>query len=152
MPQNPVPELPLTEYPAAKPSASQFNAPAQQASLRARPSQTASVSRSNGSIQSQEKGWFEKPGGRRRRSGGTSPPPQEEKDDLNSFGKFYEKLLTYGTGTRYSIYILPVALILATPVIVGATQVSNNPKKDPKIGGVRVVWFSTWIEAVWLTL
>lgn len=55
-------------------------------------------------------------------------------------------------GTRYSIYIIPVAVILAVPVIVGATQTSDNPKEDPKIGGVRVVWFFTWIEAVWLTL
>jgi hypothetical protein len=55
-------------------------------------------------------------------------------------GQLYEKILKYGTGTRYSIYILPVALILMVPVIVGATQVSSS---DPKIGGVRLVWFFT---------
>lgn len=64
-------------------------------------------------------------------------------------GQFYAKLLTYGTGTRYSIYILPVALLLLIPIIVGATQIS--PSHNPKIGGVRVVWFFTWIEAVWLS-
>jgi hypothetical protein len=34
---------------------------------------------------------------------------------------------------------------------VGATQVSSDLSKDPKIGGIRVVWFFTWIEAVWLS-
>lgn len=66
-------------------------------------------------------------------------------------GHLYTKILRYSTGTRYSIYILPIALLLAIPVIVSATQVSSNPAQDPKIGGVRVVWFFTWIEAVWLT-
>jgi hypothetical protein len=66
-------------------------------------------------------------------------------------GTFYEKIFTYGTGTRYSIYIIPVALILMIPVILGATKVSSNPAKDLKIGGIRVVWFFTWIESVWLS-
>ncbi|TVY35576.1 putative MscS family protein [Lachnellula subtilissima] len=150
MPQEPASELPLTEYPAANPSSSPYSPPAQQPSLRARISQ--STSSRNESPPSTEKASFAKLGGRRRRNGVTSTAPQEEQDDLNKFGKLYEKILTYGTGTRYSIYILPVALILAIPVIVGATQVSDDPKKDPKIGGVRVVWFFTWFEAVWLTL
>jgi len=148
MPQKPASELPLTEYPAANPSS--FSPQSQQPSLRARTSQ--STSGGNQSPQSTEKASFAKLGGRRQRSGVTSTAPQEEQDDLNKFGKLYEKILTYGTGTRYSIYILPVALILAIPVIVGATQVSDDPKKDPKIGGVRVVWFFAWFEAVWLTL
>ena len=63
-------------------------------------------------------------------------------------GMLYAKVLTYSTGTRYSIYIVPAALILAIPVIVGATQVSVS---DPKIGGIRVVWFFTWFEVVWLS-
>ncbi|TVY38847.1 putative MscS family protein [Lachnellula occidentalis] len=150
MPQKPAPELPLTEYPTAKPSSSPFGPQSQQPSLRERISQ--STCNGNETPQSTGKVSISKLGGRRRRSGGTSPASPGEKDDLNKFGKLYEKILTYGTGTRYSIYILPVALILAIPVIVGATQVSDDPKKDPKIGGVRVVWFFTWFEAVWLTL
>jgi hypothetical protein len=46
------------------------------------------------------------------------------------------------------MYILPVAIIIMIPTIVGATQVSRT---DPKIGGVRLVWFFTWIESVWLS-
>jgi hypothetical protein len=63
-------------------------------------------------------------------------------------GRLYEKVLTYGTGTRYSIYILPIAIIIMIPIIVGATQVNRT---DPKIGGVRLAWFFTWVEAVWLS-
>ena len=89
-----------------------------------------------------------KPGGRRRRAADAVPNSSTSKDDpLNRMGVFYSKILAYSTGTRYSIYIVPVAVLLAIPVIVGATQVSVS---DPKIGGIRVVWFFTWFEAVWL--
>ncbi|KAL2065215.1 hypothetical protein VTL71DRAFT_2884 [Oculimacula yallundae] len=90
-----------------------------------------------------------KPGGRRRREDAPPSSSSSRKDDpLNKMGLFYSKILTYSTGTRYSIYIIPVALILAIPVIVGATQVSVS---NPKIGGIRVVWFFTWFEVVWLS-
>ncbi|KAL5332055.1 hypothetical protein ACEPPN_001598 [Leptodophora sp. 'Broadleaf-Isolate-01'] len=62
-------------------------------------------------------------------------------------GRLYSKILTHSTGTRYNIYIVPVAILLAIPVIVGATQVLVS---DPKIGGIRVVWFLTWFEVGWL--
>jgi len=55
-------------------------------------------------------------------------------------GRLDEKVLTYGSGTRNSIYILPIAIIILIPIIVRATQVSRT---DPKIGGVRLVWFFT---------
>jgi hypothetical protein len=104
------------------------------------------------SRQSQDGHNEKKPGGRRRKQGRDSLMHNDEKEaPLNEMGRLYEKILTYSTGTRYSIYILPVAIILMVPVIVGATQVSSNPKKDPKIGGIRVVWFFAWIESVWLT-
>ncbi|KUJ14457.1 uncharacterized protein LY89DRAFT_589788 [Mollisia scopiformis] len=93
-----------------------------------------------------------KPAGRRRREDMSNSVHGDSKEaPLNHAGRVYEKILTYSTGTRYSIYIIPVALILMVPVIVSSTQVSSDPKKDPKIGGIRVVWFFTWIEAVWLS-
>lgn len=88
------------------------------------------------------------PGGRRRRTDVTSPATTSKDDPLNRMGVLYAKVLAYSTGTEYSIYIVPVALLLAIPVIVGATQVSVS---DPKIGGIRVVWFFTWFEVVWLS-
>ena len=49
--------------------------------------------------------------------------------------------------TRYFVYVLPLALIIAVPVIVGATVA-----KDAELGGVRIVWFFTWVEILWLSL
>lgn len=36
--------------------------------------------------------------------------------------------------------------MIAIPIIVGATAA-----KDAKIGSVRIVWFFTWVEIVWLS-
>lgn len=85
---------------------------------------------------------------KRRRDDPSNPDQDGKPAHLNKVGRLYEKVLTYGTSTRYSIYILPVAIIIMIPTIVGATQVSRT---DPKIGGVRLVWFFTWIESVWLS-
>jgi len=147
MPQQyPPPELPLTEIPTAKSTSSQpVHRPPSVASNRSHFSQSAQ----NGPTPPNEEGAYPKSGGcRRRRDDVASTIPDEKGAHLNKMGRLYEKVLTYGTGTRYSIYILPVAIIILIPIIVGATQVNRT---DPKIGGVRLVWFFTWVEAVWLS-
>lgn len=98
--------------------------------------------------QNEKPAHLRKPGGRRRRreNSPSHTTPTENDHTLNEVGKIYEKILTYSTGTRYSIYILPVGIIFVIPIILGATVWSNS-----KIGGVKVDWFFTWIEAVWLT-
>jgi hypothetical protein len=143
----PPPELPLTQIPTARSTSSQH--------VHRPPSVTSnhfhfSQSAQNGPTPPNEEGFSPpKPGGRRRRRDDLSNPGQDAKPaNLNKVGRLYEKVLTYGTGTRYSIYILPVAITIMIPTIVGATQVSRT---DPKIGGVRLVWFFTWIESVWLS-
>lgn len=90
-----------------------------------------------------------RPAGRRKITavGTTTPDATHNKEELNSMGRMYQKLGDYSFATRYALYIVPVALLLAIPIIVGATAASSA-----KIGGVRVVWFFTWIEAVWLVL
>jgi hypothetical protein len=143
----PPPELPLTQIPTARSTSSQHvHRPPSVTSNRSHFSQSAQ----NGPTPPNEEGFSSpKPGGRRRRRDDLSNPDQDAKPaHLNKVGRLYEKVLTYGTGTRYSIYILPVAIIIMIPTIVGATQVSRT---DPKIGGVRLVWFFTWIESVWLS-
>lgn len=89
-----------------------------------------------------------RPAGRRRISGKNDAVEEAaRRENLNAMGKLYAKLGQYSVAARYALYILPVALILLIPVIVGATL----PESD-KIGGVRVVWFFTWILVVWLLL
>ncbi|KAF4306833.1 Mechanosensitive ion channel MscS [Botryosphaeria dothidea] len=70
-----------------------------------------------------------------------------EEDYINRVGRIYYKILNFSIITRYFIYVLPLALCIAVPIIVGATVAT-----DAKIGGVRIVWFFTWVEVVWLSV
>lgn len=64
-----------------------------------------------------------------------------EEDTLNRMGRIYNKILNFSIVTRYFVYVSPLALCIAVPIIVGATAAPNA-----KIGGVPIVWFFTWIE------
>lgn len=69
-----------------------------------------------------------------------------EDGSLTRMGKVYDKIVTFSVATRYLIYIFPLGILLAIPIIVGAYH------RDARIGGVPIVWFFTWIEVVWLSL
>ena len=70
-----------------------------------------------------------------------------ETDSVNAMGRFYKKVLRSSIIVRYIIYVLPLAAMIAIPIIVGATAA-----KGAKIGGVRIVWFFAWVEIVWASL
>jgi len=75
-----------------------------------------------------------------------------EEDTINRMGMIYKKFKEFSIITRYSVYVVPVALCIAIPIIVGAL---NNGAYKARIGGkngVSIVWFFTWIEIVWLSL
>lgn len=65
---------------------------------------------------------------------------------LNAMGRFYDKVINFSVVTRYAVYVIPVAAILAIPIAIGATTA-----KDTKIGGMRLFWFFLWIEIMWLS-
>lgn len=48
---------------------------------------------------------------------------------------------------RYFCYIIPVAIILLVPLLLGALLF-----KDATVGDVQLLWFSVWLEIFWLTL
>jgi hypothetical protein len=48
---------------------------------------------------------------------------------------------------RYFTYITPVVVILLVPLLLGALVF-----KSADVGGVYLMWFSVWLETVWLTL
>jgi hypothetical protein len=87
--------------------------------------------------------------GRRRvaevdeRTGAPLPPrgDQEEKTALNRMGRIYTKILNYSIITRYMIYVAPIALILAIPIILSQTNVITGD-----IGGTVQDMFWIWIE------
>ena len=88
------------------------------------------------------------PGGRRKkieRRGLES----KNKDDgaLTIAGKIYDKIFHFSIYTRYFVFVAPLALCIAVPIIIGATTARNAT-----IGGVRIVWFFSWVEVVWCSL
>jgi small-conductance mechanosensitive channel len=70
-----------------------------------------------------------------------------EDGTINRMGRFYQAVLNYSLITRYLIYVIPIAILIAVPIIVGATVAQYA-----KIGGVHIYWFFTWIEIVWFSL
>lgn len=53
---------------------------------------------------------------------------------------------------RYFLYMLPVTLILLTPVLLGLLLDERNQPVIGGTGGVQLLWFGIWLEVVWLSL
>ena len=70
-----------------------------------------------------------------------------EEDALTRMGLIYNKILQFSIVTRYIVYVLPLAILIAIPIIIGATAAENA-----ELGGVRIVWIFSWLECVWLSL
>lgn len=70
-----------------------------------------------------------------------------EEDTLTQMGVIYNKILKFSIVTRYFLYVLPLAILIAIPIIIGATAAQNA-----QLGGVRIVWIFSWLECVWLSL
>lgn len=85
--------------------------------------------------------------GRRKTANGVDGNEIEaklSKDDdgaVNRMGRVYQKVVNSSVIVRYLIYVLPVAALLAIPIIIGFTSAPNAV-----VGGVRMVWFFIWLE------
>lgn len=68
---------------------------------------------------------------------------------LTGLGKFYNKVIGFSVVTRYLVYIVPVAILIAIPIIIYAVL-----KPRTLLGNMNIkVWiFWTWIEVIWLSL
>lgn len=69
-----------------------------------------------------------------------------ERTRVTKAGKFYRRVMDFSFVTRWLLFILPVAILLAIPIIVGAL------KTDAELGAVRIIWLFVWIEVVWVGL
>ncbi|KAF3007378.1 hypothetical protein E8E13_000783 [Curvularia kusanoi] len=104
--------------------------------------------------QSEKTGMFSGRGRRQlvkidSRTGAPLPPREvagQEKTALNKMGRFYTKVLNFSIVTRYMIYVAPVALLLAIPIILSQTHVIHGA-----IGGTEQDRFWIWIEIIWLS-
>ena len=90
--------------------------------------------------------------GRRRGPEGLKKPGDVgydgEEDTVTTMGRIYKKVLNFSIITRYMLYVAPLALVLAVPIIVGGPPITDNPM----IGKVRLRWFFVWVEIVWCSL
>ncbi|KAM5471100.1 hypothetical protein MauCBS54593_003438 [Microsporum audouinii] len=71
-------------------------------------------------------------------------PPE---NPTNSVARFFKKVHESSFLVRYFTYIIPLVLIILIPLLLGAFVF-----KDATVGGVSLLWFSVWLEIVWLTL
>ncbi|KAJ5176175.1 uncharacterized protein N7482_002052 [Penicillium canariense] len=103
--------------------------------------------------ESDEKKGLHGPGRRRRHehsdiNDSTGKPSDAPEDgSLNRMGRIYQAIYNFSIVTRYMIYVIPVGILIAIPIIVGATVAQTAT-----IGGVHIYWFFTWVEVVWVGL
>jgi hypothetical protein len=110
-------------------------------------------------------------GGRRRQlTGGEGDGKSTRSGDearLNFMGRLYFKIINFSIVTRYLVYILPVAILLAIPVVVlavtghgpgdgnhiyvGRGKTKNADGKEVTLKGPPLFWLFLWIEVAWLT-
>ncbi|EQL37433.1 hypothetical protein BDFG_01042 [Blastomyces dermatitidis ATCC 26199] len=71
-------------------------------------------------------------------------PPDNPTTNL---ARFFKKVHESSFLVRYFTYIIPLVLILLIPLLVGLLAYPHA-----NVGGVKLLWFSVWLEIVWLTL
>ena len=70
-----------------------------------------------------------------------------EEDALTKVGNFLWKVHTASVFARYGLYIIPVAALLAIPLVLTATVYHNA-----KAGNIRLLGLFIWIEILWVSL
>ncbi|KAK0625982.1 Mechanosensitive ion channel-domain-containing protein [Immersiella caudata] len=98
---------------------------------------------------------FERAGfaGRRRAKGiGRSDSSLSQETSLNAMGRFYNKIISFSVVTRYLVYVVPIAILLAIPLVI--LPFTGDMNKDRvKLGGdSSLFWLFVWIEISWLSL
>ncbi|PQE09997.1 Mechanosensitive ion channel protein [Rutstroemia sp. NJR-2017a BVV2] len=95
----------------------------------------------------EKKGLFGKRGGRRKAKNATRRNTNGEEISVNGLGRFYTKIVNFSVVTRYMLYVAPVGIILALPVVIFAVFHPNST-----VGKMRLYLFFTWIEIIWLSI
>lgn len=65
----------------------------------------------------------------------------------SNFARAFKRIHDSSFLIRYFSYIMPLVTLLLIPLLLGALVF-----KRANVGGVRLMWFSVWLEIVWLTL
>ncbi|ETS79189.1 hypothetical protein PFICI_09042 [Pestalotiopsis fici W106-1] len=107
-------------------------------------------------------------GAGRRRAKKPDPPGRvnslgSEEFSLNAMGRLYNKIIGFSVVTRYLVYIVPVAILLAVPLIVlplvghkndpvGKKTTTDSDGNKTTVEGPSLFNLFLWIEITWLTL
>ncbi|TQW00561.1 hypothetical protein V2A60_001636 [Cordyceps javanica] len=106
----------------------------------------------------------EKPGhhGRRRKIAPDNLKRQGTGDEVerNALGRLYEKIVGFSVVTRYMVYVVPVGILLAIPLIVlkvtghrsDLTVGTSSDDQGKTKNGPTLFNIFFWIEITWLTL
>jgi small-conductance mechanosensitive channel len=84
---------------------------------------------------------------------GTTPVHEKTKiyqppaHPVTNFAKIFKKIHQSTFVVRWFFYITPITLLILIPLLLGALKF-----KTVSVGGVKLIWFSIWLEIVWLTL
>ncbi|KAK5724398.1 hypothetical protein LTR15_004443 [Elasticomyces elasticus] len=70
-----------------------------------------------------------------------------EEDALTKVGNFLWKIHGASIITRYALYVIPVAALLAVPLVLTATVYA-----DSRAGDIRLLGLFVWIEVLWVGL
>lgn len=70
-----------------------------------------------------------------------------EEDPLTKIGNFLYRIHRFSIITRYALYVLPVAGILAVPLAL-----CDTIYKHSRAGNIRLLGLFIWIEILWLSL
>ena len=102
-------------------------------------------------MENEKIGYFKRRAAGRRKAAKGSENRQKDEDGeentITQMGEIYNKILNFSIVTRYFLYVLPLAILIAIPIIIGATAAPFA-----QMGHVRIVWIFTWVEIVWLSL
>lgn len=116
-------------------------------------------------VSTSDQGGVQKPGEMRRARSRVEPVdtfdantnPVHEKAALyrppdrpsTKVAAFFKYIHSSSWLVRYVTYIAPVVIILLIPLLIGAILPRGQ---NACVSGVQLVWFSIWLEIVWLTL
>ena len=80
-------------------------------------------------------------------------PNMETKQKKETFlNKVWVKLKDFPRVLRYTLYWLPAAIILLTPILIAIYAVDTQRASVGGPGGPLLLWFGIWLEIVWGTL
>jgi bacteriorhodopsin len=73
--------------------------------------------------------------------------PVPEEDEMTRLGRIYDQVINISLMVRWAVYILPVASLLAIPIVLCDTVYYYA-----NAAGIKLLGLFLWIEVVWMCL